>query len=508
MERDELRRLVGEAVLDLAEPYRSTVVLRFFEELSLAEIAGRSGVPLGTVKTRLRRALERLRRRLGALDGKERGWAVLLIPLLEGGPRAPAGLGGTAAVDGAAANGLGCMGAAAMSAKWMVTAIAVSTALILGGLAIVLKHQEGAPPAPAGEARAARRAMPVEGASPAIAAGDPSGARPAHAALHRVEPASGGSSAEAPAAETAPEREGPAPSPAPPASAEALAAREAFRLLKSTYGEGGRPGWRAVGENIARVEELLLSSPEGLREFLALVDAETDASFLEALMHHLPQARTDHREGIVASEDLHREIWSRYQTAEDPERRTAFLRFFAFNRQLSSARMDDFLEIAQREPDRRVRQMAVDAIASNPALISETWQVLARAVESDPDPECRETALQGLAHSESEGARALVKAAFASPDERMRAAALSSAAGDRIPEDLTGGDAAAYLIGELRSARTPLYKRAILKRMVGAPQESFAEELRRLMPEEKDMGVRKAYREGLQQIEESRAERK
>ena len=43
-------------------------------------------------------------------------------------------------------------------------------------------------------------------------------------------------------------------------------------------------------------------------------------------------------------------------------------------------------------------------------------------------------AIQGLAHGEEEGARELVKAAFSSPDERLRAAAVGSAAGDSIPE--------------------------------------------------------------------------
>jgi RNA polymerase sigma factor (sigma-70 family) len=502
MERVELRRLVCEAVLALDEPYRSTVVLRFFEEMSLAGIAERSGVPLGTVKTRLQRALERLRRRLGALQGGGRGWAVLLIPFLEGGPRAPAGLGG------AAAKGLGWIGVMGMSTKGMMTAIAISIALIVGALTVVLRHEDHAAPGAKVASRLPLDSKTTSAGSTAAAAGS-SVARAAEG-IAQAEPASArGAAGPAPGAEAAlPAPEVLPADPPPPASAEALAAREAFRLLKATYGEGGGAGWRAVALGIARLEEALLGSPEGLREFLALVDAETDASFLEALMHHLPQARTDHRDGIVASEELQREVWARYQEAEDPGRRTAFLRFFAFNRQLSSARMDDFLEIAQGEPDRGVRQIAVDAIASNPTLISETWQVLARAVESDPDPECRETALQGLAYSESEGARALVKAAFVSPDERMRAAALGSAAGDRIPEDLTGGDAAAYLIGELRSARTPLYKRAILKRMVGGPQEAFAEELRRLVGEEKDLGVRKSYREAIEAIEESRAARR
>ena len=37
---------------------------RVFEEKTFAEIAGESGLPLGTVLTRMRRALEKMRRTL------------------------------------------------------------------------------------------------------------------------------------------------------------------------------------------------------------------------------------------------------------------------------------------------------------------------------------------------------------------------------------------------------------------------------------------------------------
>jgi len=55
--RDEIRA----AVERLDEPYREVVALRFFGELSLAEVAEATGRPLNTVKTHLRRGLERLR---------------------------------------------------------------------------------------------------------------------------------------------------------------------------------------------------------------------------------------------------------------------------------------------------------------------------------------------------------------------------------------------------------------------------------------------------------------
>ena len=64
--RAERAATVREAVARLEEPYREVVALRFFADLSLAEIAVESGRPLGTVKTHLHRGLLRLRRMLDA----------------------------------------------------------------------------------------------------------------------------------------------------------------------------------------------------------------------------------------------------------------------------------------------------------------------------------------------------------------------------------------------------------------------------------------------------------
>ena len=62
--RAERAATVRSAVARLEEPYREVVALRFFADLSLAEIALESGRPLGTVKTHLRRGLIRLRQAL------------------------------------------------------------------------------------------------------------------------------------------------------------------------------------------------------------------------------------------------------------------------------------------------------------------------------------------------------------------------------------------------------------------------------------------------------------
>jgi RNA polymerase sigma-70 factor, ECF subfamily len=60
---------VRAAVARLDDPYRETIALRFFADLSLDEIAGQTGRPLGTVKTHLHRGLLRLR---GAMEGGTR----------------------------------------------------------------------------------------------------------------------------------------------------------------------------------------------------------------------------------------------------------------------------------------------------------------------------------------------------------------------------------------------------------------------------------------------------
>ena len=74
-ERAQVHREVVQAVLDLEEPYGSTVLLRYFEGLPPRIIAARQGVPVNTVRTRLSRGLATLRSRLEHTHGDGRGWA-------------------------------------------------------------------------------------------------------------------------------------------------------------------------------------------------------------------------------------------------------------------------------------------------------------------------------------------------------------------------------------------------------------------------------------------------
>jgi RNA polymerase sigma factor (sigma-70 family) len=63
--REEDEQLVRRAVEELPVDLREVVVLRELEGMSYKEIAAIAGIPMGTVMSRLARARERLRDRLG-----------------------------------------------------------------------------------------------------------------------------------------------------------------------------------------------------------------------------------------------------------------------------------------------------------------------------------------------------------------------------------------------------------------------------------------------------------
>ncbi|RLQ93248.1 RNA polymerase sigma factor SigW [Falsibacillus albus] len=64
LENLELRDIIQQEILKLPQKYRSVIVLKYIEELSLNEISEILDIPLGTVKTRIHRGREALRKQL------------------------------------------------------------------------------------------------------------------------------------------------------------------------------------------------------------------------------------------------------------------------------------------------------------------------------------------------------------------------------------------------------------------------------------------------------------
>jgi RNA polymerase sigma-70 factor (ECF subfamily) len=64
----EVTDLVGQAMAQLGDEHRTTLLLRFADELSYAEIAAATGVSIGTVMSRLFNGRRRLQRLLAELE--------------------------------------------------------------------------------------------------------------------------------------------------------------------------------------------------------------------------------------------------------------------------------------------------------------------------------------------------------------------------------------------------------------------------------------------------------
>jgi RNA polymerase sigma-70 factor (ECF subfamily) len=175
LERLQLQRGVVEAVLALEEPYRSTVVLRFYEDLPPRRIAAREGVPVATVKTRLARGLAQLRARLDREHGGDgRSWALVLLPLAAGG-RGPIPL---------------IAGALAVNT---IAKLSLASAALVGIVLWVATRQEESRMAPLEEARAA---APVELETPATPAPTPDEVEPVRESVPAPAPAAAPGEAE------------------------------------------------------------------------------------------------------------------------------------------------------------------------------------------------------------------------------------------------------------------------------------------------------------------------
>jgi len=85
VERADMHRLLVNTLMDLEEPFRTAILLRYFENLPPREVAKRMGCPVETVRAWHRRGLEKLRGRLDRTYGEDRkAWVLALVPLLKG----------------------------------------------------------------------------------------------------------------------------------------------------------------------------------------------------------------------------------------------------------------------------------------------------------------------------------------------------------------------------------------------------------------------------------------
>jgi RNA polymerase sigma factor (sigma-70 family) len=128
--RAEAHRRVVDAVMALDEPYRTAVLLRFFEGLESADVARRTGVPVETARTRIKRALALLRGRLDRdAGGDGRAWALAMAPLVAAGQRGTPIVVSTAAAGGAVM--AGTMKAAVIAGLSGVLLGAAATAVLM-----------------------------------------------------------------------------------------------------------------------------------------------------------------------------------------------------------------------------------------------------------------------------------------------------------------------------------------------------------------------------------------
>ncbi|MEW6071207.1 MAG: sigma-70 family RNA polymerase sigma factor [Planctomycetota bacterium] len=124
LERLETQRIVAEGLQRQTEPYRTTLVLRFYEDVPSAEIAAHHGVSAATVRSRLQRGLALLRDRLDARWRRDReAWIECLAPWAVLGP---------AAIASSAAMGASTAGGTAGGVFLMKKVVALVVVVLLG----------------------------------------------------------------------------------------------------------------------------------------------------------------------------------------------------------------------------------------------------------------------------------------------------------------------------------------------------------------------------------------
>src|SRR5690349_21098780 len=128
VERVHVQRELVAAVLELDEPYRTVLLLRFYEGKPPRAIAREFDRPIATVRSQLARGLALLRAKLDAAHGDRTRWVQLLVPMIRPGEWLGAPL----------------AGAMLMNAKIQIAAALA----VVAGAALILTLSNGGPGEP------------------------------------------------------------------------------------------------------------------------------------------------------------------------------------------------------------------------------------------------------------------------------------------------------------------------------------------------------------------------
>ncbi len=125
--RLELHKALVEVVGQLAEPYRRMILLAYFDGLTSAEIGARESLPAGTVRGRLKTAVELLREALDRRFASREAWLFPLTELAFPSTRAP---GAGPAGGGSHVRAPGAPAAVGGASALPMTAVVIAVAVI------------------------------------------------------------------------------------------------------------------------------------------------------------------------------------------------------------------------------------------------------------------------------------------------------------------------------------------------------------------------------------------
>lgn len=255
--RAELHAKLVQAVLALEEPFRSTILWRYFEGLSAEQISARARIEPATVRSRIARARERLRAALTERDGEppERWLAALLPPSHA-----------STAAEVVSAGSVTKLGGILMSAKF---AVGLAAGALIAAVFVWRSGQFAEPAQPAGAQLTAQVDAPSGGSVRPAPAQDPQDASGERAVV----------ASEATAA---------IPSKAPPSSWRGVVLSEDGRVpiagARIAYRRGSELDQGAARDAAARTREGTSSDALG-RFALAISSLAEDGLWFEADGH-------------------------------------------------------------------------------------------------------------------------------------------------------------------------------------------------------------------------------